>query len=185
LNRIIFNDPSSRVLGTKEQKDLRIAELRALRGLFYFQLVTQLGGVPLVTVVRSEPQFEFPRASVADVYTQIISDLKQAGPVLPWRYTGADRGRATRAMAYHYLAKAYLTRGSAVTEARGQKPTDMDSVIVFADSVIRFSGHALEPDYGALFNAAYPDGRIPALRDNGAPPTGSKARIDLNNLSNE
>ena len=180
-----FDDPASKVLGTKAQKDLRIAELKALRGLYYFQMVQQFGGVPLVTAVPDEPEYEFPRATVAQVYEQIIDDFKSSGPALPWRYTGADRGRATRAMAYHFLAKAYLTRGSAVTEARGQKSTDMDSVIAFADSVILRSGHALELDYGSLFDASYPDGKIPALGENGSPPTGSKAKIDANNASNE
>nr|WP_294903975.1 RagB/SusD family nutrient uptake outer membrane protein [uncultured Lacibacter sp.] len=180
-----FNDASSRVLGTQAQKDLRIAELKALRALYYFQLVTQLGGVPLVTAVPKEPQYEFPRASVAEIYNLIISDFKAAGPALPWRYAGADRGRATRAMAYHFLAKAYLTRGSAVSDQRGQKPTDMDSVIFFANDVIANSGHALEADYGNLFNSAYPDGTIPAVGQNGSVPTGSKAKIDANNASNE
>ncbi|NCU03338.1 MAG: RagB/SusD family nutrient uptake outer membrane protein, partial [Chitinophagaceae bacterium] len=180
-----FNDASSRVLGTQAQKDLRIAELKALRALYYFQLVTQLGGVPLVTAVPKEPQYEFPRASVAEIYSLIISDFKAAGPALPWRYAGADRGRATRAMAYHFLAKAYLTRGSAVSDQRGQKPTDMDSVIFFANDVIANSGHALEADYGNLFNSAYPDGTIPAVGQNGSVPTGSKAKIDANNASNE
>ena len=180
-----FNDASSRVLGTQAQKDLRIAELKALRGLYYFQMVQQFGGVPLVTTVPTQPKFEFPRASVAEVYNQIITDFKAAGPALPWRYTSADRGRATRAMAYHFLAKAYLTRGSAVTEVRGQKTTDIDSVIYFANDVIANSGHALEPDYGNLFNAAYPDGAIPTVGQNGAVPTGSKTKIDQNNASNE
>ena len=180
-----FNDPSSKLLGTQAQKDLRIAELKALRGYYYFQMVQQFGGVPLVTTVPDKPQYEFPRASVAQVYDQIINDFKSAGPILPWRYTSTDRGRSTRAMAYHFLAKAYLTRGSAVTEARGQKPTDMDSVIYFANDVILNSGHTLETDYGSLFNAAYPDGRIPALGENGAQPTSSKAKIDANNASNE
>jgi hypothetical protein len=180
-----FDDPSSQLLGTQEKKNIRIAELQALRAFYYFQMVQQFGGVPLVTSVPEEPQYEFPRASTAQVYEQIISDFRAAGPVLPWRYTGADRGRATRAMAYHFLAKAYLTRGSALTDERGQKPTDMDSVIVFADSVIARSGHALEDDYGNLFNAAYPDGKIPPLGENGSPATGSKAKIDANNASNE
>lgn len=180
-----FNDPSSLVLGTQAKKDLRIAELRALRGLYYLQMVTQFGGVPLVTSVPKEPQYEFPRASVAEVYNQIISDFRAAGSALPWRYTGAERGRATRAMAYHFLAKAYLTRGSAVTDQRGQKPTDMDSVIFFANDVIANSGHALEADYGNLFNAAYPDGTIPSVGQNGSAPLSSKAKIDANNASNE
>lgn len=180
-----YNNPSSSTLGTQAKKDIRIAELRALRGLYYFQLVTQLGGVPLVTSVPEEPQYEFPRATVAEVYAQVIGDLKAASPYLPWRYTTADRGRATKAMVHHFLAKAYLTRGSAVTDVRGQKPTDMDSVIVYADSLIRLSGHTLEADFGNLFNAAYPDGSIPTLGENGSAPLSSKAKIDANNASNE
>ncbi|MET0394097.1 MAG: RagB/SusD family nutrient uptake outer membrane protein [Chitinophagaceae bacterium] len=180
-----FNDPTSKVLGTQAQKDLRVAELKALRGLYYFQMVQQFGAIPLITVVPAEAQYQFDRTPVAQVYEQIISDLKSAGPALPWRYTSADRGRATRAMAYHFLAKVYLTRGSAVTDVRGQKATDMDSVIYFANDVIANSGHALEADYGSLFNASYPDGRVPPLGENGSPPVGTKARIDANNASNE
>ncbi|MEI6948365.1 RagB/SusD family nutrient uptake outer membrane protein [Paraflavisolibacter sp. H34] len=180
-----YDNPNSKLLATQAQKDLRIAELKALRAFYYFQLVQQFGGVPLVTTVPTEPRYEFPRASVAQVYDLIISDFKSAGPLLPWRQSGGNLGRASRAMAYHFLAKAYLTRGSAVADQRGKKATDMDSVIVFADSVIKNSGHALEGDYGNLFNAAYPDGKIAPLGENGTPPTGSKARIDANNASNE
>lgn len=172
-------------LGTQAKKDIRIAELRALRGFYYFQLLQQLGGVPLVLTVPKEPQYEFPRASEAEVYAQIITDLKAAAPVLQWRYTSADRGRSTRAMAEHYLAKVYLTRGSAVSENRGQKPTDMDSAIYYANDVIVNSGHALEADFGNLFNAAYPDGVIPPLGENGAAPLSNKSKIDANNASNE
>lgn len=179
-----FNDPASKLLATQAQKDLRIAELRALRGYYYFQMVQQFGGVPLITAVPTEPQYEFPRASVEQVYNQIIGDLRAAGPVLPWR-PATERGRASRAMVYHFLAKAYLTRGSAVNDARGKKATDMDSAIYYANEVITGSGHALEADFGSLFNAAYPDGRIAPLGENGTPPTGSRARIEANNGSNE
>ncbi len=180
-----YANPLSKLLGTQAQKDLRIAELKALRGFYYFQMVQQFGGIPLITTVPTEAQYEFPRAAVSQVYDQIITDFKTAGPYLPWRYTSADRGRATRAMAYHFLAKAYLTRGSAVADQRGQKSTDMDSVIYFANDVIVNSGHTLEADFGNLFNASYPDGRIAPLGENGTPPTGSRARIDANNSSNE
>jgi hypothetical protein len=180
-----FNDPSSKLLGTDAQKNARIAELKALRAWYYFYMVQQLGGVPLITSVPSEPQYEFPRATVAAVYNQIIADLRDAAPVLPWRQDPGNRGRASRAMAEHYLAKVYLTRGSAVTDQRGQKPTDMDSAIFYASSVIASSGHTLEIDFGNLFNAAYPDGAIPPLGQNGTAPLSSKAKIDLNNASNE
>lgn len=180
-----YSNPLSKVLATQAQKDLRIAELKALRAYYYFQMVQQLGGVPLVLSVPANPQFEFPRASIPQVYNQIISDLRAASPTLPWRYTSTDRGRATRAMAEHFLAKVYLTRGSAVTDVRGQQSTDMDSAIYYANDVINNSGHALEVDYGNLFNASYPDGRIAPLGENGTPPTGSRDRINANNSSNE
>src|SRR5438105_5059183 len=37
----VYNNSSSKVLGTQAQKDLRIAELRALRAFYYFQMVQQ------------------------------------------------------------------------------------------------------------------------------------------------
>jgi len=181
----VFNDPTSKLLGTDAQKNQRIAELKALRAWYYFDMVQQLGGVPLITTVPTDAQYEFPRASVAAVYNQIFKDLREAAPVLPWRQDAGNRGRASRAMAEHFLARAYLTRGSAVTDQRGQKPTDMDSAIYYANSVITSSGHVLEADFGNLFNAAYPDGAIPVLGQNGAAPLSSKAKIDANNASNE
>ncbi len=178
-----YNNASSRILGTDAQKNLRIGELRFLRAYYYFTLVQQFGGVPLVTNSASGLRTDFPRASVAAVYNQIISDLRTAGPSLPWSVT--EKGRGTRAAAYHYLAKAYLTRGSAVTEARGQKPTDMDSAIVFADSVIRFSPHVLETNYGNLFNAAYASHTPPRAGLDGTAPVADKSKITANNNSNE
>lgn len=180
-----YNNPGSSLLGTDAKKATRIAELQALRGFYYFELVQQLGPVPLMTQAPTEVNTDFPRAPVAAVYNQIISDFRNAGPNLPWT-NSTERGRATRAMAYHFLAKAYLTRGSAVSEARGQKSTDMDSCIVFADSVIRLSGHVLESDYANLFSASYPNGVIPARAGiDGTPPAGDKSKITANNNSNE
>jgi hypothetical protein len=72
-----------------------------------------------------------------------------------------------------------------VTEARGQKPTDMDSAIVFADSVINLSGHALESNFGNLFNAAYATHTVPRAGTDATPPVASLASINANNNSNE
>src|SRR5215204_2029847 len=178
-----YDNSASRTLGTEAQRKQRLGELYFLRALYYFQLVQQFGGIPIVLHPSDSARTDFARASVANVYNAIISDLKFASDNLS--ATTSEQGRATKGAANHFLAKAYLTRGSAVSEGRGQKSTDMDSVIVFADSVITASGHALEADYGSLFNAGYPDGRIPAVGDNGAAPTSNKGKIDANNASNE
>ncbi len=182
-----YNNPASGKLGTTAQKNLRIGEAKFLRGFYYFQLVQQFGGVPLLTVSPKDLTTEFPRATVADVYNRIIADFREAGPLLPWKYAGGsgDFGRATKAASYHFLAKAYLTRGSAVTDARGQQPTDMDNAILFADSVVRFSGHALEANYGNLFNCAYATHSVPRAGTDGSAPVASLATVNANNNSNE
>ena len=180
-----WTDASSSKLGTAAQRALRISELKFLRAYYYFVMVQQFGAIPLVTGGAHELRTEFPRATVAAVYNQIINDFREAGPGLGWKAPSAEFGRASRAAAYHFLAKAYLTRGSAVTEARGQKTTDMDSAIVYADSVVRFSGHALEPNFGNLFNASYATHVVPRAGTDGAAPTTSLSSIVANNNSNE
>ncbi|MBC7651576.1 MAG: RagB/SusD family nutrient uptake outer membrane protein [Deinococcales bacterium] len=179
-----YNDPTSTKLGTQTKKNTRIAELKFLRGFYYFSLVQQLGGVPLITQASSNVETEFPRASVASVYAQIIDDFRAAGPMLAWR-AAPEVGRASRAAAYHFLAKAYLTRGSAVTDARGQKLTDMDSAIVFADSVVKFSGHALEANFGNLFNSIYANHQVPRAGTDGSVPASTLSGVSANNNSNE
>lgn len=178
-----FSDPSAPVLNTEAKKRERISELKALRAFYYYKLLVQLGGVPILTEPTTELRTEFPRSSVADVYNQVISDLRSAGPGLGW--STPEKGRATRSMAYHFLAKAYLSRGSAVTEARGQKATDMDSCIVFADSVIKFSTNTLEADFGNLFSASYATHTPPRPGFDGVAPLGDKSKISANNNSNE
>ena len=178
-----FAQGASTKLGTPAQRALRIAELKFLRAYYYFTLIQQFGSIPLVVNSGMDVQTEFPKAPLADIYSQIMGDLKASGSALPW--VAADKGRATKGAAYHFLAKAYLTRGSAVTEARGQKATDMDSSIVFADSVIRFSGLALESNYANLFSASYSTVTPPRAGIDGLIPTADKAKITANNNSNE
>lgn len=150
-----FSDPGSRYLGNETQKKQRLGELYFLRGQYYFQLVQQFGGVPVVTSTSATARTDFPRASVAAVYNQLIGDFRYASDNLA---AASDQGRATKGAANHFLAKAYLTRGSAVTDARGQKPTDMDSAIYYAELVINSGTYILEPDYMNLWQVVYPKG---------------------------
>jgi hypothetical protein len=152
-----FNDPASRILGTETQKKQRLGELYFLRGFYYFQLVQQFGGVPLVLTTSATARTDFPRQTVPKVYEQIISDLRYASEnTAP---SNSEQGRVRKGAADHFLAKAYLTRGSAVTEQRGQKATDMDSAAYFAEQVIAATGvYTLEADYMNLWQVAYPKG---------------------------
>ncbi|SFQ68288.1 RagB/SusD family nutrient uptake outer membrane protein [Hymenobacter arizonensis] len=137
-------------LRTDAQKTQRVAELRFLRAYYYFQLVQQYGAIPLVLQPSEGVQLEYTRAPVPDVYRAIISDLRFAATNLA--PTTAEFGRATQGAAQHYLAKAYLTRGSAVADQRGQRPTDIDSAAFYADQVITGGRYVLENDYARLFD---------------------------------
>lgn len=90
------------------QKNFYLGQAYFLRALFYFDLVRAWGGVPLV--VTTTPAVGMPRASKAEVYDLIKSDLLEAIQLLPEKSTLAslDLGRATRGAAKSLLAKVYL-----------------------------------------------------------------------------
>ncbi|WP_448699225.1 RagB/SusD family nutrient uptake outer membrane protein [Mucilaginibacter sp. AW1-3] len=188
IDRIpLYNNGSSKTLGTAAQKKQRVAELRFLRAYYYFQMVQQFGGIPIVLHSSTSVQTDFVRASVADVYNVIIADLQYAKNNLT--ATNADQGRATSGAAQHFLAKAYLTRGSAVAEARGQQPTDIDSAAYYATAVINSGTYTLEPDYMNIWNgvypANYPNVITPAVGVNGTAPSGDYSKIQASNNSKE
>jgi hypothetical protein len=131
-------------------KDVRMGEARFLRAYYYFQLVQQFGAIPLTLEPSGGAELEWPRIPVPEVYDAIIADLTYAAHKLP--ETQSDYGRVTANAARHYLAKAYLTRGSAVTEERGQQPTDMDSAAYYADLCIHSGANALLPDFADVFD---------------------------------
>jgi len=135
---------------TDAQKQSAIAEMSFLRAYFYFDLVQQFGRVPLVLDVAFEVRTNFTRASVGDIYNQIIKDLEFAVQNLPEKPTAT--GKACRYSAAHLLSKVYLTRGSAVTDQRGQQPTDMDNALKYAQMVIANPTYGLLPNFSDLWN---------------------------------
>lgn len=90
----------------------RLAEVQFLRAFFYFDLVRNFGGVPMVLeYAKSVDGIE--RSTEAECYAWIESELKAAAAVLPQRsqYAAADMGRATRGAALGILGKAQLYQG--------------------------------------------------------------------------
>lgn len=100
------------------------AEALFLRAFYYFDLVTHYGGVPLhlKDVVSVDDAF-VPRASIEDVYNQIITDLVVAIPDLGVSETFPQSGRATKGagkmvLAYAYMSKPQREYDKAETELR-------------------------------------------------------------------
>src|SRR5690606_20795921 len=86
-----------------------------LRGLSYFNLVTNFQKVPLIIAVPLTSQDYYPpTATEAEIWAQIISDFQNAQKLLPVSYsdvTGPDKnqlGRATKGAATGFLGKTYL-----------------------------------------------------------------------------
>ncbi len=91
------------------------AEARALRGLYYFELVRWFGHVPLVksTSESYKKAGEFKQANPVEVYKYIESDLKYAAAVLLWYDEDTVRGNTTFRLSkggvLGLLAKVYAT----------------------------------------------------------------------------
>lgn len=146
MDQILQSDMS------ESKKLTSLGEMLFIRSFLYFELVQQFGKVPLVTEGSFEIRTDFKRAAIADIYKQIITDLRTAVEYLPEKVDDSQKGKATSYAASHLLAKVYLTRGSAVTDVRGQKATDMDSVLYFSENVIKNSPYRLQKNFADLWN---------------------------------
>jgi hypothetical protein len=104
------------------------AELRFMRAWYYYHLVESFGPVPLRLEPTEGVVNTATRASVPEVYAQILADLEFAVRNLPVTLgqfpapvTANDYGRITRPAAEAFAAKAYLSSGDyrrAATYAR-------------------------------------------------------------------
>ena len=96
-----------------------IAEAKALRALYYFQLVRAMGGVPLYeTPTVGFDDIYAPRATEEAIYTLILQDLEEAATELE---ATSLAGRINADVAQALLARIHLYRGNysqALTEAR-------------------------------------------------------------------
>ena len=143
-------DNIPKVTGTDAVKNRLILEAKFLRALLYFHAVRIWGGVPIVLHEPTSIQLESlksKRATVDEVYAQIISDLKDAES-LPSTYPANDAGRATSGAAKAILAKVYLTR------------KDWPNAIAKAREVINGGyGYALFESFGDIFNKTKKNGK--------------------------
>lgn len=125
-------EKAPKILEAGDKLNKYIGEAYFIRGFLYFRLVNQYGGVPLKLKPSEEIEYEFTRATKAEVFKQVISDLTEAAKLLP--ATTSD-GRISKATAWHFLAKAYLFRASEknsdITES-----TDLSNAITYGLKVI-------------------------------------------------
>ncbi|OXA80380.1 Starch-binding associating with outer membrane [Flavobacterium aquidurense] len=127
-------------------KSRLLGEARFLRALYYFDLVRQFGGVPLLLTDQTQlpiEQLQVPRNTATEIYAQIITDLKESVNNFKAGSTG-EVGRATEGAAKSLLSKVYLTK------------RDWANAVTTAEEVINGSyGYVLLSDYSQVFLPAY------------------------------
>lgn len=104
-NMILLKVPSLPDLSTEEKNEI-LGEAYFLRALSYHNLVKNWGAVPMplqpILVVTDETKY--PRVAVAQVYTQILADLAQAGQLI----TNTSNTRQATVMAVHAMRARVL-----------------------------------------------------------------------------
>ena len=128
----------------EDKKEQYLGEASFLRAFFYFDLVRNFGGVPIVSSYNEilEPSInDKTRSSVEDVYSFIEGDLLEAIKKLPLKseYSSSDLGRATKGAAQSLLAKVYLF------QEKWKEAQDM------AYEVIKSGEYSLEVDFADIY----------------------------------
>jgi len=145
-NAVIGRAPNATGI-TDVLKKQRVAEVKFLRGHYYFLLLQQWGGVDLRLTETITPTKTTSRASEADMYKQIIADLEASLPDLETTAKSTNYGRATKAASEHLLARVYLAKAMSSSKAAD----DYSKAATYASNVINNYGFKLLPDFASVF----------------------------------
>ncbi len=133
--QVEFADPA-------RQRSL-IAEAKFMRAFHYFWLTRIYDGVPLFTNLAEQRAGERPRATEAEILTQVIQDATEAAQDLPSSRPTSELGRATRGAALMLLADAHRWRANVHTQSQ----QDWQAVSAAAKGVIDSGVYGLVPNY--------------------------------------
>ena len=104
-NQVIANVPT--IAMDEALKNRYVGEAKFIRALYYYNLVTIWGSIPLI-VTPSKPADKPGQVPQEQVWAQIEKDLTEAAAALPASYAGDDLGRATKGAAFALLGRAHL-----------------------------------------------------------------------------
>lgn len=187
-NQVLSYLPTSDI--NEELKTRLLGEAHFLRGYSYLNLVIKFGGLPLMEEPVAPSEWgQVPRASIAETYAFIQSDLQQAIEMLPQRseYAAADLGRATQGAARAYSARAYMYQiGTDNTNgANWQDVYEQTSAIINSGQYALFSNYAglfeieNENNIESIFEIQFSE----AATGWGPPKTGTANNVIQNNRS--
>lgn len=125
-------------------RELRLAEVRFLRAFFYFELVRNYGGVPLIKEFTANTE-GIRRSTAEEVYAFVEEELTAAAAKLPRRsqQAASEIGRATRGAALGILGKAQLYQGK------------WDAAKATLKTIIDEGDYELLPNFGDVWSVKY------------------------------
>jgi len=89
-----------------------MAESKALRAYYHYNLVKMFKNIPLFTLpVEPAEMYNVLQATPEETYAQIEADLMEAIPALPGTLPASEYGRLTKGAAQAILGKVYLEQG--------------------------------------------------------------------------
>lgn len=169
-NNLISTIDNATDYPSEEERNQLLGEALFMRGFFYYELCSQYGTVPLVLSTEAE---DLPRATAAELWGQILLDLKTAADIMPARRAGS--GDLAAGHVDKYTAEAMLGRAwlfytgmygngedlaaltsttynplTTVTLADGSSLTK-EQVATYIDDCVNNSGYSLVPDFRNLW----------------------------------
>lgn len=143
-----------RIEGSKFNEDTKtsfIAEARALRAVFYFELYRFYGGVPIIKkpfYFTDTSAYKLTRSTRDELAAFIIDELTESAKDLPVTRTGVDLGRMEKGAALGMLARIQIYQASLKNDA-----FLFEQAALAAKSVMDLNRYSLYPDYDKLFLA--------------------------------
>lgn len=137
-------------------KNQYMGEAKFWRAWAYWNMVSQVGGVPLILHTQNSTNVQslkVPRSKTSVCIAQMVKDLDSAAMLLPASYTGADFGRITQIAAMGLKGRILLWYASPLfnptgDQARWQAAYTATKAAVDAATA---GGYGLDPNYRDIF----------------------------------
>lgn len=126
-----------------DSKAPAIAEIRAMRALYYFYLMDLYGKVPIVTTFGNPTPPE--QATREEVFNFIEKELKEVLPLLRTQTGQITYSKPTKWFAFALLEKLYLN-----SMVYTGKPRYTETVAM-ADSILASGKYSLDADFASIF----------------------------------
>lgn len=150
-NRVIKQIEDGKIeVPSKVGKGTILAEMRAMRALYYWLIMDNFGAAPLVTSAKKDQELP-SKSSREEIYNFVVDELTQVIPDLSEENNDAMYGRMNKWGAKTLLAKVYLNAGVYVGETQWEK------VITQTNDIIDSNVYSLDANYSDVFAAQNSD----------------------------